>query len=202
MTIVEDLNKDRFINCNLRSIWKLLFCEDEAIKLTQCCVCFINPINFLLSIFRQPWITPRLFNVSTCCSVFGLLTQCTALGFSRDLIPCYSSATFQIDPTQLKTDQVHVEGPVQMQAALTKSKRLILHPPPAMIHLQTQLWLAYPFHVDYEEKWWPYTVVLMKLEWRNLILLFTKCKTQTLCRKYLTKLFYRIFQQAKKCSLH
>jgi len=77
MTIGEDRNKDQFKNWQLCGVWKSLFCDHKAIKLTHNCVCFTDPcINlFVLTPCTREY-HPR-FSSSKQCRKTWAATQLT-----------------------------------------------------------------------------------------------------------------------------
>jgi len=80
MNIVEDRNKDRLKNWRLCGVWKLPCCDHRGIKLTQNCVCFINPCVSLLvpdSVTRA--YHPKLLQL------LDLMLQCIAAYFQHAL---------------------------------------------------------------------------------------------------------------------
>ena len=54
ITTGEDRNKNWYQNWQLCGVWKLPFCDHRAIKLTQNCVCFTNPLS--TSMFSHSWV--------------------------------------------------------------------------------------------------------------------------------------------------
>ena len=70
----KDRNKDRFKNWQLCSVWKFLFCDHTAIKLTQNCACFTNPcVNFHVQSLAN-------------ATVLGIITNGISVGFKSSRV--------------------------------------------------------------------------------------------------------------------